>query len=105
MATDTPNTIAGAGLVKKSADADKTDGAKRVGSTEGDEADAKKNKGKSRSTSRGVLNRFKAKKEELEEKQEEKKEEKEETKPEEKKIEEPAEPAPAAAEPGKQTII
>ncbi|CAK3953816.1 Hypothetical predicted protein [Lecanosticta acicola] len=83
-----PSTVAGAALrsqskPKKSTDAaDKT--VERTGSVEDEDVEKKQ---KSRSTSRGMLNRLKGKKEEVAEKKEEKKEEKEAEK-EEKKAEE-----------------
>lgn len=92
--SDKPSTTAAAGAVrsqskpKKSTEAaDKDKPVERTGSSDGEVADQKK---KSRSTSRGMLNRFKGKKEELAEKKEEKKEEKEaEKESEETKTEEP----------------
>ena len=94
VCVDKPNTmssgVAGAAAAarsrsqpKKSVEADKLDESKRTGSEQDEEA-AKANQ-KSRSTSRGMLNRLKAKKDEVEAKREEKKEEKKEEK-EEKKI-------------------
>jgi hypothetical protein len=84
--SDTPNVIGGAAGVpktrgqsmpKKSTEVDSAE-PKRVGSSDGeDEELKKKNNTKSRSTSRGMLNRLKGKKEEHDVKKEEKKDEKE----------------------------
>lgn len=77
-----PNVIGAAGaakpsLPKKSTEVDSAE-PKRVGSSDGeDEELKKKNNTKSRSTSRGMLNRLKGKKEEHDVKKEEKKDEKE----------------------------
>lgn len=79
---DAPNVIGAAGvaktsLPKKSTEVDSAE-PKRVGSSDGeDEELKKKNNTKSRSTSRGMLNRLKGKKEEHDIKKDEKKEEKE----------------------------
>lgn len=80
--TDAPHVIGAAGaakpsLPKKSTEVDSAE-PKRVGSSDGeDEELKKKNNTKSRSTSRGMLNRLKGKKEEHDVKKEEKKDEKE----------------------------
>jgi hypothetical protein len=76
-----PNVIAAGAakpsLPKKSTEVDSAE-PKRVGSSDGDDEELKKkNNTKSRSTSRGVLNRLKGKKEEHDVKKEEKKDEKE----------------------------
>jgi hypothetical protein len=78
---DAPNVIAAGAakpsLPKKSTEVDSAE-PKRVGSSDGDDEELKKkNNTKSRSTSRGVLNRLKGKKEEHDVKKEEKKDEKE----------------------------
>ena len=83
ITSDTPHVVAGAAGVaktsapKKSTEVDSAE-PKRVGSSDGeDEELKKKNNTKSRSTSRGMLNRLKGKKEEHDIKKDEKKEEKE----------------------------
>lgn len=84
ISADTPNTVGAAVSVpktrgqsqpKKSTDAADAAEPQRTGSSDGDDDELKK-KAKSRSTSRGMLNRLKGKKEEAEVKKEEKKEEK-----------------------------
>jgi len=79
--SDAPNVIGAAGvaktsLPKKSTEVDSAE-PKRVGSSDGEDELKKKNNTKSRSTSRGMLNRLKGKKEEHDVKKEEKKDEKE----------------------------
>lgn len=75
---DAPNVVGGAAVLpKKSTEVDSAE-PKRIGSSDGeDEELKKKNNTKSRSTSRGMLNRLKGKKEEHDVKKEEKKDEKE----------------------------
>lgn len=82
---------AGAATAKKSTDGDKAE-TPRAGS----DVDDSQKKQKSRSTSRGMLDRLKGKKEELETKKEEKKTDKEETKPEDDGKAEDAAPATGA---------